>query len=93
MKNLARKLCLLLLMTSALTVAGHIYEHCSVATAGTLISCSLCNDIQGTSVDAAPQVDAGLVLLFVEPFRALAGISFEKIHSEISRAPPGAFLS
>ena len=93
MKNFARKLCLLLLMTTALTVAGHIYEHCSVATAGTLISCSLCNDIQGTSVNAAQQMDAGLVLLFTEPFRALTSLSAEKIHSEISRAPPGAFLS
>lgn len=93
MKNLARKLGLLLLMTTALTVAGHIYEHCTAATAGSFVTCSVCCDIQGASVDAAPQVDAGLVLLFTEPYRAFAGVSAEKILSEVSRAPPGAFLS
>ena len=93
MKNCVRKFGLLLLMTTALTVAGHVYEHCSAVTADSLITCSLCNDIQGASVDAAPQVDAGLILLFTEPARAFAGLSAENILSEISRAPPGAFLS
>lgn len=93
MNNFVRKFGLLLLMTTALTVAGHVYEHCSAATADSLITCSLCNDIQGASVDAAPQVDAGLTLLFTEPDRAFAGISAENILSEVSRAPPGAFLS
>jgi hypothetical protein len=93
MKNIVRRLGLLMLMTAAFTVAGHIYEHCTAATAGSFVACSLCNDIQGTSVDAAPQVDAALVLLFVEPFRLHAGVSAEILLSEISRAPPGALLS
>lgn len=93
MKNIARKLGLLVLLAAAFTVAGHIYEHCNVLTAGSYASCGLCGDIQGASAHAVPRVDAALVLLFTEPPRALPAVSAEKVLSEVSRAPPGAFLS
>ncbi len=93
MKSLARKLGLLTLMAAALAVAGHIYAHCTVLTAGSYAACSLCSDIQGTSVGAAVRVDAGLVFLRVERLQPLTAVSAEKTYSETSRAPPGAVLS
>ena len=93
MKNFARRFGLIMLMAATFTVASHIYSHCTVASAGSFVSCSLCNAIQGTSVNAAPPVSPEIVLLCTVVISEVTPLSFEAAQSEISRAPPGAVFS
>lgn len=93
MRSLIRNFGLFVLLGAAFTAAGHIYEHCAAATAGTYAGCSVCSDMLGASVDAAPSVDAGLVFLGFTPLQQSSIPQAVSILDEASRAPPGALLS
>ena len=93
MKNFAHKFGLMMLMAAAFTVAGHVYSHCAAASAESFVNCSLCNAIQGTSVNAAPPANPEIVLLYTVAIPEVTLLSFEAAQSEISRAPPGAVFS
>lgn len=93
MLSLLRKFGLVVLMGAAFTAAAHIYEHCTAVTADSYAGCSVCGDMLGVSVDAAPSIDAGLVFLGVQPVQPACRNQSVLILNEASRAPPGALLS
>jgi len=91
MKEIARKLGIVFMLSAAFAVAGHIFQHCTGYSANALITCSVCQSISGTSVHAAPPAAADLVFLRDAAPLPLPGYSFSPLQPERSRAPPVFF--
>ena len=80
-------------MAAALTVAGHIFQHCTANSAETLNDCRVCQSIMAASTHSAQPVKAELVFLRDAALPIIPDYFFLTAGSDLSRAPPHALFS
>ncbi len=93
MKQIAHKFGLLMMMTAALAVAGHIFQHCTASSAETLNDCRVCQSIMAASAHSAQPAEAELVFLRDAALPVIPDYFFLTAGSDLSRAPPRVFFS
>ena len=93
MREIIRKFGVLMMLAASLTVAGHVFEHCTAGSAAALLNCPVCQSITASSAHAASAAEADLVFLR----DAVPQINFEyyffPASTAQSRAPPHAVIS
>ena len=93
MRQTVRKFGLLMMLAAALTVAGHIFQHCTAYSAETFNDCRICQAIMAVSAHAMQPAEVELVLLHYAVIPITPEYYFSPASSDQSRAPPPVFFA